>query len=74
LNTIVMELDDCVDLLAPHFVGEELVGSPSVARAADNVRMVRGQYLSDPQLWVLVCHARAWGSVGALPKVWALTD
>ena len=72
--TIVMELDDCVGLLALRFVGEEPVGSPSVSRAADNVRRVRGQYLSDPQLWALVCHARAWGEPKALPRVWALTD
>jgi len=74
LNTIVMQLDECVGLLAVHGVGDEVLGSPSVARAADNVRQVRGQYLNDPQLWAMVCFARAWGGAGALPKVWALTD
>lgn len=44
---------------------------PSIQSSADWLRHIRSTYNTDPVLWVLVCHARAWGT---LPTVWALRD
>lgn len=77
MRTITLCQDELVERLFP--VGEDgrpliqLSGSPSVKRAAEHVQWVRESYTRDHELWILVCHARAWNP-DSLPRVWALTQ
>lgn len=43
----------------------------TIRTSAEWLRYIRSTYAQDPVLWVLVCKARAWGT---LPTVWGLRD